>query len=221
MIPQTTQQHAAAQAEFAANQAAERSRLIKLCNVARRDRKWDDDTWAKIKREQAGVESIAEDGDVDIAGLEAILAYAKQCGFKVQHKLSGGGGKSRPIDRTDPARKLRKLWLRGHALGIIKSADESALCSWASNSRAPTVTALLEAFGPEDWKDAIERLKKWLYRDLQQGGLHCSNGHRSAVGRADATALIWEKPTNCPHCQALAEWRPKPKQPRSHGPRGI
>lgn len=220
MIPQTTQQHAAGQAQFAANQEAERRRFLKLVNTAAAQLGWrKTGAWQVVKAEVGFYGSAA---DADIEQLEAILEHAKKCGFKVQHKASGGG-KSRPIDRTDPARKLRKLWLRGHALGIIKSPDESALCSWASNSRAANVTALLEAFGPKDWEDAIERLKKWLYRDLQQGGLHCPNGHRSAVGRTDATALIWEKPVHCPHCRTpvLAEWRPKPTQPRNHGRRRV
>ncbi|SMF94324.1 Protein of unknown function [Methylomagnum ishizawai] len=205
----THQQHPAAQSQFAANQEAELKRLVKLCNVARSNLKWNDDEWAAIKRRCAGVDSLR---DADIAGCERLLAHAKACGFKVQHKQQDGK-KSRPIDRTDPARKLRKLWLRGHALGIIQSPEESALCSWASNSRSANVTALLEAFGPDDWDAAIERLKKWLYREIQQGRLSCGE-HTGIVPREAATALIWERPVVCAECGKPMTWTPAHRESR-------
>lgn len=217
---QTVQQHRAEQAHAAADLEAERKRLIKLCQTAKRDRKWDEDTWLAIKREHAEVDSLA---DADIAGCEAILAHAKARGFHVRH-ATPEGGKSRPIDRTDPARKLRKLWLRAHQLGIVKDKSEAALCSWASNSRAPNVSALLESFGDKEWLAAIERLKKWLYRELLRGRLACSKSHIGPVDTKAATAIIWERGLYCVACQgkALAEWQPAPKQPerRSHGRRG-
>lgn len=208
-----------AQAKFAANQEAERKRLVKLCNVARSDRGWDDDEWAAIKLGQGGAESLS---DMDITDLEAVLDHAKKCGFKVRHKMAGGK-KSRAIDQTDPARKLRKLWLRGHALGIIQSADESALCSWASNKRSQNVTALLESFGPKDWDAAIERLKKWLYREIMQGKLVCPACKRASVPDTPlATSLIWEKPISCSAClpaRHLMVWNPKVSTAK-HGRRG-
>lgn len=212
---QTHQQHTTAQAQFAANQEAELKRLVKLCNVARADRQWSDEEWAAIKRRCAAVDSLR---DADIAGCERILAHAKACGFQVRHKTTGGK-KSRPIDRTDPARKLRKLWLRGHALGIIQSREESALCSWASNSRSANVTALLEAFGPDDWDAAIERLKKWLYRAIQQGRLSCGE-HTGIVPREAATALIWERPVVCAACEKPMAWTPTHKGEPRRGRRG-
>ena len=217
MPAQTQQQHAAAQAQFAADQEAELKRLVRLCNVARADRGWDENEWLSIKREYADVETLR---DADIDGCERILAHAKACGFKVRHKQADGA-KSRPIDRTDPARKLRKLWLRGCDLGIIASRDESALCSWASNSRSGNVTALLEAFGPKEWDDAIERLKKWLYREAQAGRMACPNGHHySIVSREMATSLIWERPIACTGCEAPMAWQPAPKKESRRGRRG-
>lgn len=208
------QQHAAAQAVFAADQEAEKKRLIKLCNVARADRKWTDDEWGQIKRQHGHAASLTE---MEIDDLEAVLDHAKRCGFKVQHATKSGG-ESRPIDRTDPARKLRKLWLRGHALGIIKSADESALCGWVSNSHSPNVTALLQSFGPAEWDAAIERLKQWLFQEVQRGRLHCPE-HTHIVPRKAATDVIWERPVKCA-CGKPMEWRPGPKREQRYGRRG-
>lgn len=214
---QTHQQHAAAQAQFAADQEAERKRLLKLVNTAAAQLRWRETGAWQVVKSQVGFYGSAADADIE--QLEAILDHAKKCGFKVQHKTAGGG-KSRPIDRTDPARKLRKLWLRGYALDIVHDPSEEALCSWASNSHAPNVTALLQSFGPDEWSAVIERLKKWLFKEVERGRLHCYDHGPIITSRKAATDIIWERPVLCGKCGKPMTWRPGPKREQRYGRRG-
>jgi phage gp16-like protein len=138
---------------------------------------------------------------------------------KVRDRLVAAGGKLTPpgggrrIAIDDMAGKLRALWLRGHQLGIIGNPSEQALCSWASNSRAETVTALLQSFGPDEYTAVIERLKKWLKREIGRGHLVCAEGHRRTVSGPKLTsAIIWHTPILCVDCtrgghEQLMAWR--------------
>jgi phage gp16-like protein len=168
MTAQTTQQHQAAQAAFAAEQAAERQRLIKLLQVARRDRRWTDEDWAHIKRTHGGADSLTE---MDVPELEAILRYAKECGFKVRHATPGG--KSRPLNMDRQVRMIRGMWLELHGLGIIRDPAESALMSWASNSRSEKVTTDPALWTGEMVDATLNRLRAFRERELMAGSMFC------------------------------------------------
>lgn len=124
----------------------------------------------------------------------------------------GGGGRGLSVDGQ--SKKLRALWLRGAQLGIIKSADESALCSWASNSRSPAVTTSLDLIGVDELSALIERLKKWLFRAIMHGEWHCSEGHAYPLAANQVQLIIRDNRLDCPDCNDIGKavkllWRPK------------
>lgn len=125
-------------------------------------------------------------------------------------KLTAPGGKGRKLATDAQAGKLRALWQRGHALGILRDGSESAMCSWASNSRSPNVTALLQAFTGAEFDRAIERLKQWLARTILQGRFVCPS-HGPVELPSDyrlvaAKAVIQEVGVKCPHCANMLGW---------------
>lgn len=105
------------------------------------------------------------------------------------------------------AAKLRALWQYGFDLGIINNGSESALASWAANSRAENVVALLANFGVDDYIANIERLKKWLYREVLAGKLTCPNGHDYPIIPAVAAQIVNTQAQHiCPLCEADLAW---------------
>jgi phage gp16-like protein len=133
--------------------------------------------------------------DMTLTELTAVRDRLVAAGAKLTK--SGGG---RALAQEREAKKLRALWLRGAELGIIRDSSESALCSWASNNRDGTVTALLQSFTPKEWPATIERLKKWLAREIGAGHLECEESHRLPLLATAVQAVIWGKPLYCPDC---------------------
>ena len=193
MTPQTTAEHRAAQAAFARSEAAERQRLIKLCNVARSDRQWTDEEWAHIKRAEGGADSLT---DMDVDELDAVLAYAKRCGFVVRHAKAAkaGGANSRPLYMGRQARLIRGVWLTMAGLGIVRNGEESALGSWLANRRDGRVVTDLALLSSDEMDRSINRLRAYFCREIGAGVLFC------------------------PECRR--EFRPSPKQAWAFG-RGL
>lgn len=128
-------------------------------------------------------------------------------------KLTAPGG-GRKLAVESQAGKLRALWLRGHALGIVRDPSEQAMCSWASNSRSPNVTALLQSFGIAEFDAVIERMKKWLEREIIQNGEFVCPEHGAYVVPKEshvayAKAVIFDMSIHCQFCNHDLEWRPK------------
>ena len=192
--------------------AAARQARIKAICAMQRQLGMDEDTLRAMFREVTGKSSRK---DMTLPELTAVRDRLVQAGAKLT--APGGGGRALAAD--EPAKKLRALWLRGVALGILRDPSESALASWASNSRSPNVTALLHSFGPADWTAAIEQLKKWLTREVRSGMVVCEEGHRydlatrsGATGRIMTSHALWGQVMTCPACQAmdresLLRWR--------------
>lgn len=190
-----TENHGAAQARFAVNQEAERKRLIRLCNVAAGELKWKkNDVWEDVKLTHGGQVSLA---DMDVGGLEKVLAFAKSKGFKIRHKKAGGKS-SRPLSQDAQARMLRGLWLEMHSLGFVRAPDESALCAWEVSSReggerGGNVATDLKFLTGEQLDSAIERLKKWRRREIMKGEIfcpECGQSFRPSPKQADAFGRI-------------------------------
>jgi hypothetical protein len=180
------QHHAAAQAEYAQRQEEERKRLVKLCNVARSDRKWSDDEWAAIKRAHGGADSLT---DMDIDDLERIMAHARKCGFRIQHKRADGR-KSRPLSLDSQRSMIRGMWLEMAQLGIVRHADESALGSWLSNSRSANVVTDLALLDAQQIAAAINRLREFRVRMLTGGEMFCPQcGYAFSPTRKQALAF--------------------------------
>lgn len=186
-----------------------RRALLAKAHLGQKQMGLDPGEWRVFLRDETGRDSCR---DLDDGQLQHLIEVMQSRGirFTPPKTAQGKDGPGRALAPTPWARKLRALWLRGQALGIVREGSERALCSWASNSRAPNVTALLQGLSPDEWTPLIERLKQWLYRELERGHLVCPAGHVSRVGRAAATAIVWEQPVLlCPHCRPAqrAAWR--------------
>jgi phage gp16-like protein len=129
-------------------------------------------------------------------------------------KLTAPGSKSRALAVEAQAKKLRALWLRGAALGIVRDGSEPALASWASNNRDGAVTALLQVFGVAEFDAAIERLKSWLRREIKKGVLvcdGCGGGTIHAVRDCDVRPVIEDQSMPCDqHPDMPLRWQAGP-----------
>lgn len=211
---QTVAQQQTLQHQFHHTQETERKKLVQLCNVAATELGWKNlGLWEQIKTTHGGHKSLL---DMTKQELEAVLAFAKTKGFKVRHATSDGG-KSRALSPDAQVQVLRGLWLEMHALGMVRSADESALASWVSNSRNPTVTAALGLLTPEQLSEAIERLKNWRIRRLMEGYLFCPTcGYAFKPTRKQAQAyprLVCDRHAMAEGDFAVAyQWSATPKE---------
>jgi phage gp16-like protein len=217
MTAQTTQQHQAAQAAFAEAQEVERQRLIKLLQVARRDRRWSDDDWAHIKREYGGAESLT---DMDVPELEAVLAHARACGFRPTHTRADGQH-SRPLDQSRQARLIRAVWLRMGELGIVRHADESALGSWLANHRNGKVVTDLALMAQDELDRSINRVRAFACREIGGGTLQCPHcGLSFRPNPRQAWAFVQDLIRCDQHSPAVPyQWRRDPmggRTPKAH-----
>lgn len=144
---------------MAAATVTERSRLIKLIHVARRDLeragKMDEPTYRTMLRTAGGADSTTKMG---VPALERVLAQAKKAGFEVRTKAG-----DRRQDTRPEARKVRALWLFLHELGVVKNPSEAALAAYVL--RIAKVDDMHWAHG-EAMHRLIETMKKWAMRFL-------------------------------------------------------
>ncbi|NLR73547.1 gp16 family protein [Leeia aquatica] len=136
----------------------DRTRLIRLIHVARRELGLDDGCYRAILLQVATKTSAA---DLSASELQMVLDHMKRLGFKVRAKSPV---QSRPLAQDAEARKVRALWLFLHELGVVKDPSERALASYVK--RIAGVDAL-------QWVDCdmhrvIETMKKWVMRFLPQ-----------------------------------------------------
>lgn len=136
---------------------ADRTGLIRLIHVARRDLALDDGTYQAIIQAQAGGKTSS--ADCSLVELDAVLAHMRRCGFRVRHT---NPAKSRKLDTSAEATKVRALWLLLHQIGEVRDPSERALASYVK--RIAKVEDL-------HWAGAkirvlIETLKKWAQRAL-------------------------------------------------------
>ena len=137
----------------------ERTRLIKLIHVARRELenagKMDEPTYRTMLQTAGGADSTAKMG---VPALMRVLEQAKKAGFKVRSKLA-----DRRQDTSPEARKVRALWLFLHELQVVRDSSEAALASYVKR------IAHVEDM---HWADSlamrklIETMKKWAMRFL-------------------------------------------------------
>ncbi|BBL69731.1 phage protein GemA/Gp16 family protein [Methylogaea oryzae] len=164
----------------------------------------------------------ASTSDMDIGQLHQVSAWLAKLGGKVRQPK--GGGRALSLDAQ--AQKLRAIWLELHGLGIVRDPSEAALCSWASNSRSPNVTSILEMLaGTREMDAAIERLKQWRSRELCKGQLFCPQC-RAAFRPSPRQARAFPRLVCDRHEPAVAyQWRksesphpsPLPQGERSEG----
>ncbi len=151
----------ARQAKIPANrQADQRSRLIRLIHVARRDLNLDEEGYRTVLLERGGSSSAAA---MNIAQLQRVLDYLKKTGFKVKSKKASGSAADRPrvLASDQQSKKARAMWLTLHAIGQVRDPSETALLAYARRQCKVDRLEWVSDFVP-----LIESLKAWLLRSL-------------------------------------------------------
>lgn len=143
------------------NPQADRTRLIRLIHVARRDINMADDTYrALVARITDGKTSSA---DCTVLELERIIDHLKKAGFKVRKPKSVRPAEHRPLATDRESQKLRAVWLLLHDIGATHSNTEAALAAYVKRM---TGVDDLHFTRPGDKHRVIEGLKAWAAREL-------------------------------------------------------
>ncbi|MFM8332613.1 MAG: regulatory protein GemA [Candidatus Methylumidiphilus sp.] len=201
----------------------EQARLVKLAHVGRGDlvkqgkfpkpKQGGKAAWQMLC--QAATESSlgAGDGksstaDMSVDQLQKVMRILRDKGFKPRH-VGANGKLGRAIATGAEASKLRAIWLEMAQLGIVRDPSESALCSWASNNRSPSVTASLEMMEGLNLWQAIERLKKMRTREMLKGQLFCPECGQVVPDKLFAPFLRKYGEVGCPSHGTLVpfQWR--------------
>lgn len=166
----------------------DRTSLIKLIHVARRELGLDEETYRTLLRTAGKAESTKEMG---VPALMRVVEHMKRAGFKVRSSKPGVG-KARPMTISPTASKVRALWLFLHHLGAVRDPSEAALATYVK--RIAKVDDL--RWLPGDKVDPlIESLKKWAMRYLPEA----IRGLRKELGELHAVAPL--KPEQIEHAQ--------------------
>lgn len=144
----------------AAPASGERTRLIRLIHVGKRELNLDDADYRAVLQRFGKASSSA---DLSIPALRDVLEHLKKSGFQVRPKSPGKASAkpSRPQADDAQSRKIRALWLELHAAGKVRDPSEAALAAFVR--RMAKVDALQWLNSTQAAK-VIEELKKWLNR---------------------------------------------------------
>lgn len=163
----------AARAPRQQQQAGERTRLIRLVHVGRRDLNLDDGAYRAILQAQGGAESSAH---MSVPQLQRVVDYLKRQGFRVATKAktaqagtvvvkarrTGLASANAVVLASDPeSRKARAMWLTLHAIGQVRDPSEAALLAYAKRQ-----TGIDRLEWTADMVPVLEPLKAWLQRSL-------------------------------------------------------
>lgn len=134
----------------------QRTRLIKLLHVARRDLGMEEDTYRAV------IASVSQgrtrsSKDLRLSEMDVVLEHMKQCGFTIKSATP----QSRPLADDGQSRKIRALWLSLHQSGKVRDSSEAALASFIK--RMASVEALQWLTAPQASR-IIEYLKQWQNR---------------------------------------------------------
>lgn len=151
-----------ANARFAGARADQRTRLIKLIHVGRRELKLDEDSYRGIVAKHARGKTSAS--DCTVLELERIMAHLKAAGFKVTKPAGVKPDEARRLDTSGEASKARAVWLLLYQIGAVRNPAESALAAYA---RRQIGVDDLRWAGPRIG-ELIEALKAWVARVLPE-----------------------------------------------------
>lgn len=135
----------------------EERKLRQVIQIAKRDLVMDDATYRVVLRAAGGADSTTA---MRAPALRAVIEHLKKAGFQVRSKKG-----DRRQDTSREARKVRALWLFLHALGVVKSPEETALAKYVK--KIAHVDDLRFAHGDAMLR-LIETLKKWAMCFLPQ-----------------------------------------------------
>lgn len=127
-----------------------RSRLLKVIHVARRELRLDEATYRQLLKTNCGSESLRTMSDAQLARIFAVM---KRQGFRVTSK--------EPSAYDRQAAMIRALWLELATGGAVRDGGSSALNKFVLRQ---TGVARLEWLNSQQASQVIEQLKKWLAR---------------------------------------------------------
>ncbi|MEG1971349.1 MAG: regulatory protein GemA [Burkholderiaceae bacterium] len=161
-----------------------RSRLVKLIHVAKRDLALDDETYRALLQRVTRQTSTSQCSE---GQLERVIAEFKRLGFKVQQKVPAGAPKRpQPLAHDPDSRKIRALWLFMHEIGVVRDPSEAALTAYVK--RIAHVDSLHWLRNPDP---VIEGLKFWAARELpailqaRLERLGAGNGYSQLIASVD------------------------------------
>lgn len=135
-----------------------KKRLIQLIHIAKSQLCLDGDTYKQALFNVTGKESTTE---MTPQQLQAVLDHFKNLGFKVEAKsIKEKTGVSK-LASDDQSKLIRHIWLRLHAAGVVRNADERALAAYVE--RVAKVSAL-QFLSTDKAIVVIESLKKMCKR---------------------------------------------------------
>ncbi|WP_240920388.1 gp16 family protein [Metapseudomonas otitidis] len=138
-----------------------RTRLIKLIHVGRRELGMDDETYRLMLAGMKGLGGATSTADLTVPNLYRVLEQLKQKGFKVRPNKNT----KRPLAADPQSKKIRSLWLQLHAIGAVRDPAEEALTKFVHGM---TQVEALQWLSSEQASQVIENLKKWLARTQRE-----------------------------------------------------
>lgn len=175
----------------------DRTRLIKLIHVGRRELSMDESTYRAILKDKTGEISASA---CSVPQLERVLGHLKAAGFKVKVSASAGAqrkGGSRAMADDDQSRMIRGIWLELHGMSVVRDASEAAMASFVCRH---TKIEALQWLSSKQASSVIEHLKKWRNRILTE--------RTRALWQALGLSLnpsLFELPAHQERCLVLAE----------------
>ncbi|MCI4155128.1 regulatory protein GemA [Dickeya dianthicola] len=132
-----------------------KTQLIKLIHIAKRDLHIDDDTYRQVLTNTTKKNSTR---DMTVPQLVIVLEAMKKRGFKIRPAKNQN---TRKLDDHPQSKKIRSLWLEMADMGIVRDRSEAALAAFVKRE---TGVDGLRWLGTEDASSVIEKLKKWQRR---------------------------------------------------------
>lgn len=146
----------------------ERSRLIKLLHVGRRNLKMDDDTWRAYLNQAFGVSSSTQ---LSIDRLRAALTHLERCGFQIASNSAPHEWTwvdTAPADRAPLLRKIIMLMkatdvTRGNQVAYVEGIARQM--SGFNGSGKGAIHTPLSMCGPEQLLDIVKALAIHIKRE--------------------------------------------------------
>ncbi|OZI15534.1 hypothetical protein CE195_00765 [Sodalis-like symbiont of Philaenus spumarius] len=107
----------------------DRSTLIKLIHLARRQLQLDDETYRAALGKVCSTKTSCR--DMTVPELLRVLEAFKKKGFKVRSKPALRG-----VKPASPVAKILSIWQTMHRQGFVQSGDEVALNAWIRRTTA-------------------------------------------------------------------------------------
>ncbi|MFJ4141452.1 gp16 family protein [Pseudomonas sp. NPDC089734] len=138
----------------------QRTRLIRLIHVARRELSMESDTYRLMLAGMKGLEGTTSTADLSLPNLKRVLEQLKSKGFKVRPNKKP----KRPLADDPQAQKIRSLWLQLHEMGTVRDSSETALAKYVFSM---TKVEALQWLTTSQASHVIETLKQWMGRVQQ------------------------------------------------------